>query len=287
MDNMEAQELEKYLEKHNKEFQKLHIEPKRRPFEFIARYSIEINQPINLSSYLEKYIFEWFEKRSMKGAHSIGNLYTSVYYYDAQFWELTIPMFYGTVELNALDSLKSMPDIVKRDFLNNDKQRIDFIACWTDCLDYAIGLSELKKKTDIEQFGKKLLLAAHDEMKSATSNLLSLPMQKRAIINCTMAVEIGLKAYIALKKGLTEKEAKRFGHDLNKLLDETIKLSGNCELEILRERFKFLPDISSRYQEQELSLLRLWNGYVLAQTIMSFVVRDFTGHNYYVKMITS
>ncbi|QIR76771.1 hypothetical protein FA592_11275 [Sulfurospirillum diekertiae] len=276
---MPHKDLERYLETFNEEFKQKHIEHKRRPFEFISRYSTEFNQPVNLSSNFAKYIFEWFEKRAKEGAHSIGSLYTSAYYYDAQFWELSIPVFFGTVKLNSLDSLKDISDIDKEKILKNEKQKLDYVAFWSDCIDYAMGFSELRQKTDIDSFGKSLLLSANEELRSATNNLLSLPVQKRAILNCRAAVETSLKAYIALKRGLTEKEAKKFNHNLFKPFDETIKISGNKSLDLLRNRLKNLPNIEARYEEQTLTFLELWNGYVLAQCISSFVIRDFTGHN--------
>jgi len=277
--------LEEYLETLNEEFKQKHIEHKQRPFEFFSRYSIAINKPINLSSDFAKYIFEWFKKRAKDGAHNIGSLYTSAYYYDAQFWELSIPIFFGTVELNSLESLKEMSDSDKEKILKNDKQKLDYIACWSNCLDYAMGFSELVQKTDIDSFGRSLLLSANEELRSATNNLLSLPVQKRAILNCRTAVENSLKAYLALKRGLTEKEAKNFSHNLSKLLDETIKIAGNENLNSLRGRFNKLPNIESRYKEQTLTFLELWNGYVLAQCVNSFVVRDFTGHNILSQML--
>lgn len=282
---MTYQKLEKYFETLNEELQQKHIEHKRRPFEFISRYSTEFNHPISLSSNFAKYIFEWFEKRAKKGSHSIGSLYASAYYYDTQFWKLSIPVFFGTVELNSLDSLKDMSDINKENFLKNNKQKLDYVAFWSDCLDYAMGFSELRQKTDIDSFGKSLLLSANEELQSATNNLLSIPVQKRAILNCRTAVETSLKAYIALKRGLTEKEAKKFNHNLLEPLDETIKISGNENLNLLRDRFKKLPKIEARYEEQNLTLPELWNGYVLAQCVNSFVVRDLTGHNSLSKML--
>ncbi len=277
--------LEEYLETLNEEFKQNHIEHKKRPFEFISRYSTAINKPINLSSDFAKYIFDWFEKRAKDGAYSIGSLYTSVYYYDAQFWELSIPIFFGTVELNLLESLKEMSASDKEKILKNDKQKLDYIAFWSDCLDYSMGFSELCQKTDINSFGKSLLLSANEELQSATNNLLSLPVQKRAILNCRTAVENSLKAYLALKRDLTEKEAKDFGHNLSKLLDETIKISSNEHLNILKDRLRMLPNIEARYREQTLTLLELWDGYVLAQYINSFVVRDFTGHHSFTNML--
>lgn len=96
---------EEWLKKLNKEFRDAGVEQRRRPWEAIRRYSDEFHVSIDISSGLAKQIFEWFAAHSKPGAHQVGSLYESVYFYDSAFWSVSIPIVYGTAKLNALESL--------------------------------------------------------------------------------------------------------------------------------------------------------------------------------------
>jgi hypothetical protein len=268
--------LEEWLIKLNKEFRAEGIEIRRRPFDAIMRYSKEFDVSISLSSDLAKKIFKWFEAHSKPGAHHVGSLYNSVYYYDSQFWPISIPITYGTVELNALKSLGQMPDNIIDEMMSDKKQAWDYMAFWADCVDYGLGIDDMEKTTSLDNFGMQLLRSGDQELRAATAMLNQHRYDPRAIFPCRMALEMFLKSFIALKQGLTEKEAKSLGHNLDKGFSAFIEASGYNHFEDVRSMLKVFPQISERYKAQSIPGDKLWNGFSIAQSFGALIVREHT-----------
>lgn len=119
---------EEWIANLNTEFRAKGVEQRRRPWEAIRRYSEEFNASVDLSSDIAKTIFKWFEVHSKPGVHQIGSLYEAVYFFDSQFWVVSIPITYGTVQLNALDSLREMPESIKQEMMADHKQAWDYAS---------------------------------------------------------------------------------------------------------------------------------------------------------------
>jgi hypothetical protein len=270
---------EDWLKKTNEEFRNNGIDQRRRPWDAITQYSIEFNTPVDISSDIAKKIFEWFEIHSKLGAHQIGSLYESVYFYDSQFWTISIPIIFGTVDLDAIECLSQMSENMKNDMMLQKKQAWDYMIFWADCIDYGMGIADLRDTSGLNEFGVQLLMAGDQELRAATSILNQNRPDSRAIINCRMALEIFLKSFIALKVGLTEKQAKIIGHDLNKGLDMFIEVSGFNNWEITRNKISVFPAIHERYKEQDVTSKMLWEGYSLAQSVGTMIIREFTDRN--------
>lgn len=268
-----------WLKKLNEEFRNAGIEQRRRPWDAISRYSTEFNTSVNFSSDVAKKIFGWFEAHSKPGAHQIGSLYESVYFYDSQFWTVSIPIVFGTVELNALKCLPQMSEAMKNEIMSHQKQACDYVAFWADCVDYGMGIDDLRKTTGLNEYGVQLLMSGDQELRAATSILSQHRPDPRSILNCRMALEIFFKSYIALKVGLTENQAKAIGHNLNKGLDRFIEASGYDHWEESRSTLSVFPAIHERYKEQDITSENLWDGYSFAQSIGSVIIREYTDRN--------
>lgn len=276
-----------WLKKINQEFRDADIEPQKRPLEALRRYSIEFKTSVILSSSIAAEIFDYFESHSKPGAHHIGSLYESIYFFDADFWTVSIPISFGTVLLDAVESLQDMPETLKQDLISTPKTAWDFILFWADCLDYGMGISDLSKCNNLDPYGYQLLMAADQELRSAVSQLKENRPDSRVLLTCRMATEIFLKAYIALKIGLTEKEAKYLNHDLKKTFDRFLATSGYSELANLRDKLDIFPAIHDRYSELSYPLASLWNGFALAQSIGAVIVREMTGRNTTAQILSS
>ncbi|MCP5304970.1 MAG: hypothetical protein H6953_05960 [Chromatiaceae bacterium] len=263
----------------NKEFRDAGIDQRRRPWEAIRRYSEEFNTAVDISSDVAKTIFEWFEDHSKPGVHQIGSQYEAVYFYDSQFWVVSIPVMYGMVQLNALDCLHEMPDGIKQEMMADRKGAWEYAIYWADCVDYGMGIDDLRKTPDLDRFGYQLLMSADQELRAATSILSQHRPDARAILSCRMALEIFFKSYIALKIGLTQSEAKAIGHNLNKGLDRFIEVSELDNWESTRQLLSVFPQIHERYEEQDVTMQKLWDGYSLAHSVGAVIVREFTARN--------
>lgn len=270
---------EEWIAKLNAEFRAAGIDQRHRPWEAIRRYSEEFSTSVNMSSDVAETIFKWFEAHSKPGAHQIGSLYEAVYFFDSQFWVVSIPISYGTVQLNALDCLHEMPDGIKQEMMVDHRQAWDYAIYWADCLDYGMGIDDLRKTKGLNEFGAQLLMSADQELRAATSILSQHRPDPRAILNCRMALEIFFKSYVALKTGLSENEAKAIGHNLNKGLDKFIEASGLNDWERTRDILKVFPEIHERYKEQDITFRRLWDGYSFAHSVGAVIIREFTDRN--------
>ncbi len=270
---------EDWLKKINEEFRNDGIDQQRRPWDAISRYSSEFSTSVDISSDVAKKILEWFEVHSKPGAHQIGSLYEAVYFYDSQFWTVSIPIVYGKAQLNVLECLPQMSEEMKNEIMSQQKQAWDYVVFWANCIDYGMGIDDLRKTSGLNEFGIQLLMSGDQELRAATSILNQHRPDPRAILNCRMASEIFLKSFIALKVGLTEKQAKLIGHDLNKGLDKFIEVSGFDHWEQVRSTLSVFPEIHERYKEQDITSKILWDGYSFAQSIGAVIIREYTDRN--------
>lgn len=268
-----------WLQRIDKELRDAGVEQRKRPWEAVCRYALEFKIPISISSSTAKEIIEWFKVRSKPGVHKVGSLFQTVYYFDTEFWTVSIPIFFGSVRIIALDCLREMPQSVKKNLMSNAESAWDYALYWADCFDYATGINEVGKSLELDAFGLQLLRAGDRELRSAIAQLKERRPDPRVILTCRMATELFLKAYIALKSGLSQKQAKRLGHDLEKAFDKFVEVSGYTFWAPLRSSLAVYPPIQARYDEQDLSPGSVWKGFQLAQSIGTVSVREHTCRN--------
>ena len=102
-----------------------------------------------------------------------------------------------------------------------------------------------------------------------------------------MATELFLKAYIALKEGLTEKQAKGLGHNLENCFDRFVEVSSYPGWAQLRNKLKVFPPIEARYNEQSQAAEAVWEGFAFTQSIGTVIVREKTGRNTISQVLSS
>lgn len=267
---------EEWLKALNTEFRKNDIQPKKRPWEAIRRLSIDFGVSVGFPSKEAKQIFEWFVTHSKSNAYQMGSLFESVYFFDAQFWLLSVPISCGTIGLNPLDSLEEMPENIKNELMSNEEQENEFVNFWGDCIDYGFGFDDLNSTSGLNEYGMQLFKSGNEELRVASAILNKPRPDSRAILACRLAVEIFFKSYIALKNGLTEKEAKSISHNLKNGFDKFIEVSGFKHWESLREELDIFPEIQERYKPQDIPLKQLWNSFIIAQSLGAVIVREYT-----------
>lgn len=278
-------ELAVWLKIVNQELGSQGVPHRRRPFDAIARYSREQRVSVDFSSALARDIFDWFREHSPLGAHAMGSMFESVYFYDAAFWLVSIPIVYGTVSLNALDSLVEMPAPVRAGLEQNAHISWDYVAYWADCVDYGLGMDDFRKSEIGSDFARGLVLAGDAELRAAVELLHQSRPQAQALLVCRTAAELLLKGFVALKGRLDEREAKnRLGHDLGKAFDLFLDVSGFEHWIRLRDRLVVFPPIAARYQPRVASMEELWTAFSLVQSLGTVLVREVTDRNTLVQL---
>jgi hypothetical protein len=266
-----------WLEQINEELRKRDVPHKQRPWEARMEWSKYAGVSSSLGDEDVKKIFDWFEKNTKAGSQYSGPMYAGSLYYDSCFWPMFIPVVYGSVRLDAAKSLRTMPESIKARLARDREAFTHFVAIWADCVDYGFGIQEVIKDNSIGVFAQELFRSG-DQQLNATITLLHEDMPNpKAIESARMATEMFLKAFIAAKVGLTEKDAKKkIGHDLEKALDRCLAVDNQSELQAIRSDLNCFPEVGDRYKGADKTMRELWQGYGTAQFTGTTVVRAFT-----------
>jgi len=270
---------EDWLVKINDEFRKNNIPHRQRPFLAWSAWTKHVGVSTEFRDKNVRNIFAWFEKNSPVGAHHIGSFYSGLFYFDAHFWPVHIPLVYGTVKLHAFNSIDTMPDNIKSRLQTDRQASQDFAAVWGDCLDYSFGLEGLIR-ADKNTFWQDLLRSGHQQLQSTVSLLEGNRPNPKAAEPARMATEMFLKAFIVYKTGMTDTDArKQLGHDLSKALDKCLEIEPQSELIAIRSELSLFPEIAERYTETDKTLWELWRMYGMAQYTATTIVRALSGHD--------
>jgi len=264
----------KLLEEINDDLRREEVPHARRPFEAIMRVSQKLGISIAMRSIESDTIFKWFKEREKPGSSAVGGMYESAFYFDSEFWAVDIPIMYGTVSIAPFDYIRDMPETT----INVLSRTVgaQYLVFWADCIDYAMGFDELLGNKHLDEFGIELLAAADQELRSTATLLLERRPKSRAVLAARMATELFIKSFIALTRGLSKKEAKSIGHDLEKGLDEFLRTSGLTNWQPLIDRLSVFPPVAERYREQSVSNSSLADAFAIAQSLGAVTTREFT-----------
>jgi hypothetical protein len=267
------------LSKINKQLSSENVEHRTRPWKAMELLSTQEGISIAIPSQEADFLFKWFESNGKPSAQKQGHYHQGTYLFDSEFWSVSIPLIYGSVKINSLDALHEMPKSIKDSLIANKKRLSDYVIYWADCIDFGMGYGDLRDDKNLDPFGVDLLNAGYEELSSATSLMLEHRLNTRAILNCRMATEMFLKSFISLKISLSDKEARKAGHNLNTLMDKFIECSGYKHLEKIKPGLSVFPEVNERYKEQKIDRKQLFEAYCFAQSIGVLIIREFTDRN--------
>jgi len=276
---MHSTDLESWLVKANAQLRTEDVPHRQRPFEAIRRFAKESETSIDLFSDTGKRIFAWFKEHAPEGAHALGSAYESVYYFDSVFWVVSVPIVFGTVSLDARDSILDMPTSTKAALFETAHLSWDYLIYWADCVDYGQGSAEVLANKTLDEFGGQMYAAADEELRAATLLLRQHRPQARALMNCRNATEMFFKAYLAFKGQLNEKAARQINHDLKTALALFIQVSGFKDWQGVEEKLQVLPDIRERYDGFKAANTDLATAFAFAQSLGALITREFTACN--------
>ncbi len=265
---------DEWLDQVNKDFRKQNVEPQQRPWEAISRYAQEFQIAVEIGSDTAKKIFAWFEARTGPSATAPVELYEAMFFYDAQFWSVSIPVFFGTVDLDPLESLHEMPDATKIDLTSDTNEFQAYLTHWFNVLEYATDRGGLLKHLNTNSTARDFFSAGDQELTASVSILKQQKHCSRAILSCGLAMESFLKSYIAWKQGLTIKEAKKIGHCLPTALGRALEVGAPEHWRWILPELSVFPAIGKRYTEIETEPERVWQGFFLTQFIAADIIRE-------------
>ncbi len=269
---------EDWLERLNRKMGEDGVPHIRRPFEAIGIWTRDHNCSMRLDSPTAEVVFQWFKARSPEGAHALGSLFTGVYFFDAYFWKVSVPVAYGTVQLNALDQIPELPKSLKQRLLADRLLLADYLALWVDAKDYGYGIDDIRRGRKLAGFAAELA-ASGDQGLRATVRLLteSRHASPKAMESAALTTEIFLKAYLAAHAGLTESEAKnRLGHNLSMAVDECKRFGRIIEFDQVAKMLSVFPPPGNRYKGSDYDDRALWVAYRVSQLTAATFTRSVT-----------
>lgn len=271
--------LETWLRELSAEFRRTDVPPKQRPWIAWQEWAKHSGDSVSLNDEIVKEIFIWFEKNSKAGLQYIQPMYVGAYYYDSTFWPVVIPVVAGRVQLDARESLRTMPDAVATSLFKTRSELMDFMSVWGNCLDYGFGMDHLLSASP-NGFAKQLLTSGDQRLTATVTLLLQDRPNASSIESCRMATEMFLKAYLAVRMGLTEEDAKRkIGHRLDEALTMCESIDPQSELLTIKANLNVFPDIGDRYKGTEPPLGILWRAYEIAQFTGTTICRALTSRD--------
>jgi HEPN domain-containing protein len=267
-----------WLESVNAEFSKQEMPHRRRPWEAIRVWNEVNGVPISGSSIRARQIFDWFHVNTKPGSHMAGPLAEAAFYHDGAFWEVTIPLGYGSPSVDFLDMLR-MPASVKLRFWNERNDLFIFVKFFADCFDYFYSVDDLRSSFASNPLLKGFIAAGREHITQAASLLLDTRPNAKAAEASRFALEIFLKTFLVAKGGLSEKEIKDLRHDLQKLLTRCLEVDPQSELRHIESKLSLYPDVAARYRAEDMCPRDLWATYYTALTSGAVVMRPLSGRD--------
>ncbi len=271
--------LNEWLAAANRRYAAEGLPHKTRPFRALSDYTAENKCSLTFDHPIAKAMFEWFYAHSPPGAHHVGSIYEGVYYYDATFWPVSVPIIFGTVSVNALDCLITMPEQIKQQLSMSPGDASSYAEHWINCMDYGYGHSDIEQMRELKPKTMSLLAAADGEIRGAASQLLEQRPNLKAKLNLRMAVEIFLKALLVEKLDLAEKDLKAISHNLSDAAKTCAEATEIDDFATIQSRVSIFPSISSRYEAPDWPASAVWEAAALAQFTAAAVARCLGGRN--------
>jgi hypothetical protein len=222
-------------------------------------------------------ILSYFLTQTNKEQGYVRAQFVGIYYFLGTFCEIRVPIVMGAPGINAFEHIFMPPELCEP-FRSDGESVRDYIGVFADTYDYGYGIEEVERKCPTD-FSKELVRSADKHLRAVISLLHQPRASSKAIEEARSSVEIFLKAYLALKEGLTDGDLRmQIGHRLDTAVDRCVA-NGLNELAPLRDDILRLPDIQTRYEARERTFGELWAAYRLALRTALGVLRPLTGRD--------
>ncbi len=245
----------------------------------MSELSVELGRSLVMGSPAADKIADWFVTNTKPGSHAIGALFTGAFYFDASFWSVTIPIFYGMHKFDPLDSLQTMPAVIKTALWQHPQARQILVHYWCDCFDFAVGVNILRKDNSLDPRALSFLRNAEAELTGAIAQLLLDRPNLKAILGFRMGCEIFLKFFLVHRLKLTDDELKKRSHRIDDLARECFKVVPLAEFDFIAKGAAAFPAVSDRYTGAEKSMVEVFDATYLAQLAAATVCRQVTGED--------
>lgn len=249
----------------------------QRTWKAISIWSDANGLPINMFSPRAKRIQAWFRENINPVSDSVGPIAAAAFFYDTSFWEVTIPLCYGSPSLNPLDMLRMKASVKAR--LAEENEKYVYLKFFADTYDYFYTVEDVLPTLSSKPLLANFIGAGRAQIKQAASLLLGQHPNPKAAEAARFALEMFLKTFL-IARGLTESELKdKFKHHLDRLLAKCLEFEPASPLRALEPKLPLYPDVSARYRTDVIAPRDLWNMYYAAQSAGAIVMRPMSNRD--------
>ncbi|MNK96004.1 hypothetical protein D3C87_1162670 [compost metagenome] len=230
-----------------------------------------------LSAKVHEPLMQTYRRLHPKGDFSIPPLFEAGIAIRDRFYPVHIRIVYGRVQITPIDSIVIDRSELEQAFARytTDAWKAFYGVC--DLWDFAYGVDDLVR---LGSAGGDLLMQARSQI-AATARILAGRTDLEASIQSScLAAELSMKGVLR-HLGSSERELKRFGHNLRDLAEGLCSSKPGPSDDRLRQTLSGFPDyVASRYQPQGLSRLRLMELAMRAQFVVADVTRRASDRNF-------
>lgn len=253
------------------------IPPKQRPAQAWREYAVEHGLALDMRHPITIRIFAWFRARSTPSSAAVGPFFRGAFFWDAMFWPLDVPVIFGTVRINVLERLPTMPPQLKAELAQDERALEDLVTCCASAIDCALSVEEVR--TSSTGFPRELLQSGCRELTASAAILLSSEPTGKATNSLALAAEMFGKWLLATKAGLDEKGAKKYRHELSAILRDCSPYLPQAEHAKVTQLAGVLPPMGDRYKGGEPKPRELWECYLSTTEVVACLLRAETGIN--------
>lgn len=261
---------EEWLHQFNQKMIAEDVLPEKRQYRAFKDWCFESGQSMSFGGEISRFISHWFATNTLS-ASAIGRSPSkTIFYHDMSFIELTIPLVFGEpIEFSPVDMIRHVPDAVIKQIVEDEAVQHDLFMHYEKAYNCFLACASTGKvKPGVEW---TFALSAYKHLNAATAQLLESPPNPKALQDCRFTAEIALKAALTKLLGTPEDYLRlKLGHHFNKILDYAA--SNQVALPVTLEDLSIFPDVSARYDVQNLERRVLWRGYSVALTCLDFAV---------------
>lgn len=274
-----CEKLNDWIEITNRRYSAEGIPHKSRPFKAWRDFSLEFQSSFTMDHPTIKAIFHWFYENSPPRAHEIGSIYTGIYLYDTVFWPIYVPIIFGTVNINAIDCMETMPAQIKKNLISSQQNQKDYLLHWANCIDYGYDQSDLESVSCLKPRTRIFLGAAHAELIGANSQLLEARPNVKAILGLRMATEIFLKAVLVQELDFSDDKLRKISHKLEDAAYKCAEVTKTDVFNKIAESVFLYPSVSARYDDTKWPIDKVWQAAALTQLTGASVTRFYSERN--------
>jgi hypothetical protein len=206
-------------------------------------------------------------------------LHIGVFMFKDIFFPIKIPLLYGQVKIDLSCFLKEIPENIRRWVFSDKYSGLSYFDQLIDIFDFTYSLDDIEKDEKISPEAFEYWILAKNQMEAAAATVVGSFNKYVAVQNSQLAVELVLKG-VLITKEYKNKTLKKYGHNTNKILEETLKHLTAVDTVRLERVIKNFPKFSqSRYEINSLTRIEVGRMIMGAQFIAGEILRQYSNRN--------